>query len=198
MSQASTWPAAWPVRLGGLEVALPLVRGADGFQIYAFDSMGRSAWNIAAAAALAERLRPFAFDILLTAESKSIALAEELARLLGHADYVVLRKSHKLYMLDPLVMDVKSITTAAQQKFYLGRAQQDLLRGRRVCVLDDVISTGGTLHAIYALAKTLPFTVAVNACVLTEETAWEQFEGVPVVSLAHIPLPGLTQGPASE
>ncbi|MDR3314632.1 MAG: adenine phosphoribosyltransferase [Oscillospiraceae bacterium] len=185
----SSWPAAWPVRLGDLAITLPLVRSDDGFQIYAFDSMGRSAWNIAAAAALAERLKPFAFDIVLTAESKSIALAEELARLLGQQEYVVLRKSRKLYMIDPLVMDVKSVTTAAPQKFYLGREQQDLLRGKRVCVLDDVISTGGTLQAIYALAKALPFTVAVNACVLTEETHWEAYDGVPVVRLDHIPLP---------
>jgi adenine phosphoribosyltransferase len=188
MSNA-TWPAAWPVRLGDRTIALPLVRSGDGFQIYAFDSMGRSAWTIAAAAALAERLAPFAFDILLTAESKSIALAEELARLLGQEDYVVLRKSRKLYMIDPLVMDVKSVTTAAPQQFFLGSEQQELLRGKRVCVLDDVISTGGTLHAIYALAKALPFTVAVNACVLTEETRWASFEDVPVVSLDHIPLP---------
>jgi adenine phosphoribosyltransferase len=59
-----------------------------------------------------------------------------------------------------------------------------------VCVIDDVISTGGTLGAIYSLNQTVPFTVAVNACVLTEETPWTRFQGVPVVSLSHIPLPG--------
>jgi len=197
------WPETWPVRLGELEIALPLVRGGDGFQIYAFDPMGRAAWNFAAAQALAQRLAPFSFDILLCAESKSIALAQELARLLGHRDYVVLRKARKLYMEDPLVVDVKSITTAAQQQFFLGRDQQDLLRGKRVCVLDDVISTGGTLRAIYDVVRALGLLVAVNACVLMEEVPTEEvplasFEGIPVVSLGHIPLPGFSAGMPSS
>jgi len=184
------WPPTWPVRLGGLEIGLPLAQNDDGFRIYAFDPMGRAQWNLAAAQALAQRLQGYDFDILLTAESKAIALTQELARLLGHEDYVVLRKARKLYMLDPLVMDVKSITTAAPQQFFLGRDQQDLLRGRRVCVVDDVLSTGGTLRAVYAMAKELSCEITVNAFVLTEETRWEAFEGVPVVSLDHIPLPG--------
>ncbi|MCL2508693.1 MAG: adenine phosphoribosyltransferase [Oscillospiraceae bacterium] len=188
-----SWPASWPVRLGSLEIELPLVRGDNGFQIYAFDPMGRGDWNIAAAEALKELLAPFDFDIIVTAESKAIALAEELARLLGHEDYVVLRKGHKLYMIDPLVVDVKSITTTAPQKFFLGIDRQELLRGKRVCVLDDVISAAGTLHAIHDVGKAVPFTVAVNACVLTEETRWENYEGVPVVSLDHIPLPGFSE-----
>ena len=192
------WPATWPVRVGALDLDLPLVKNDDGFQIYAFDPMGRTAWNVAAAQALADRLAAYSFDILLTAESKAIALAEELSRLLGHEDYVVLRKARKLYMIDPIVMDVKSITTAAPQQFFLGREQQDLLRGKRVCVLDDVISTGGTLRAIHSAEELLGFTVAVYACVLTEEDPWEAFEGVPVVRLDHIPLPAFSAGPPSD
>ena len=184
------WPPTWPVRLGELGIELPLITNGDGFRIYAFDPMGRADWNLAAARALADRLAGYGFDILLTAESKAIALTQELARALGHRDYVVLRKARKLYMLDPLVMDVKSVTTAAPQQFFLGRDQQDLLRGKRVCVVDDVLSTGGTLRAVYAIAEKLSCTIAVNAFVLTEETRWEAFEGVPVVSLDHIPLPG--------
>ena len=184
------WPPTWPVRLGELAIELPLVRGEDGFGIYAYDPMGRTGWNLAAAQALARALAGYDFDILLTAESKAIALTQELARALGQEDYVVLRKARKLYMKDPLVMDVKSITTAAQQQFYLGRDQQDLLRGKRVCVVDDVLSTGGTLRAVYAVARQLGCELVVNACVLTEENRRDDFEGVPVVSLDHIPLPG--------
>ena len=187
------WPVTWPVRLGTLEIRLPLVAGDDGFRIYAFDPMGRAAWNFAAAQALAEKLAPYGFDVLLTAESKAIALTQELARLLGQEDYVVLRKARKLYMPDPMVVDVKSITTAAQQQFFLGRDQQELLRGRRVCVVDDVLSTGGTLRAIYTVMKALACTIAVNAFVLTEAERCDAFEGVPVVSLDHIPLPGYSQ-----
>jgi len=184
------WPPAWPVRLGNFEIELPLITNNDGFRIYAYDPMGRTAWNLAAAQALAEKLAGHDFDILLTAESKAIALTQELARQLGHDDYVVLRKARKLYMLDPLVMDVKSVTTAAPQQFFLGRDQQDLLQGKRICVVDDVLSTGGTLRAVYAMAEKLSCTIAVNAFVLTEETQYDSFEGVPVVSLDHIPLPG--------
>jgi len=189
----SKWPAAWPVRLGALEIDLPLVKNDNGFQIYAFDSMGRTAWNIAAAQALSQRLAGYDFDILLTAESKAIALTEELSRMLGQEHYVVLRKSRKLYMIDPVVLDVASVTTAAPQKFYLGREQQDLLRGKRVCVIDDVISSGGTLSAVHALTQALPFEVVVHACVLTEETPWKDFKGPPVVSLDHIPLPAFSK-----
>jgi len=186
------WSDSWPVRLGELKISLPLVRDSNGFGIYAFDPMGRGAWNIAAAKALTERLASFDFDILLAAESKSIALAEQLARMLGHDDYVVLRKARKLYMIDPMVMDVKSITTAAPQQFFLGRDQQELLRGRRVCVLDDVISTGGTLRAVCNMAKALEADVTVIACVLTEEVPRDSFDGVPVVALDHIPLPAFS------
>ena len=186
-------PPTWPVRLGDLAITLPLITNDDGFRIYAFDPMGRADWNLAAARALAEKLAGHSFDILLTAESKAIALTQELARLLGHKDYVVLRKARKLYMLDPLVMDVRSVTTAAPQQFFLGRDQQELLRGKRICVVDDVLSTGGTLRAMYAIAAKLSCAVAVNAFVLTEETRWDAFEGVPVVSLDHIPLPGYSE-----
>ena len=190
-----TWPNTWPVKLGELAINLPLVRSDDGFGIYAFDPMGRGAWNIAAAQALAEQLAPYEFDILLAAESKSIALAEQLARLLGHDDYVVLRKARKLYMTDPMVMDVQSITTQARQQFFLGRDQQELLRGRRVCVLDDVISTGGTLRAVCGMARALDAEITAIACVLTEEARRSSFENVPVVVLDHIPLPAFSDGP---
>ena len=186
------WPLTWPVHLGALDLELPLVSSEDGFGIYAFDPMGRAAWNKDAAQALAQRLAGYDFDILLTAESKAIALTQELANALGQEDYVVLRKARKLYMLDPLVMDVQSITTAAPQQFFLGRDQQDLLRGKRICVVDDVLSTGGTLRAVYAMARQLGCTIAVNACVLTEENRRDAFEGIPVVSLDHIPLPAFT------
>jgi len=186
------WPEFWPVKLGKLEIGLPLVRSDNGFQIYAFDPMGRGAWNLAAAKALEEKLAHYEFDILLAAESKSIALAEQLAHVLGQEDYVVLRKARKLYMLDPMVMDVKSITTEAKQQFFLGRDQQDLLRGKRVCILDDVISTGGTLRAVCGMAKALDAEVTVIACVLTEETPLQFFDEIPVVNLDHIPLPAFS------
>jgi adenine phosphoribosyltransferase len=191
------WPAEHEVRLhtdadGEFVLKLPLVTTPDGFSLYALDLMGRTEWNARAAASLVERLAAFAFDRVLTAESKAIALTQELAARLGQRDYVVLRKSQKLYMKDPVQVDVQSITTARLQQFYLGRDQVALLEGRRVCVIDDVMSTGGTAGAIFKMAETIGFEVVVIAVVLTEETPWTAFKGVPVVSLGHIPLPGRT------
>ncbi|MDR1464092.1 MAG: adenine phosphoribosyltransferase [Oscillospiraceae bacterium] len=183
------WPTAWPVKLGDLQIELPLVTAPDGFQIYAFDSMGQTAWNLSAAAALIQQLAEIPFDVMITAESKAIALTEEMARLLGHERYVVLRKGKKLYMDNPLVVDVKSVTTTQPQRFFLGREQQRVLAGRRVCIVDDVISTGGTLEAVFSVAEQVGFEVVCVACVLTEETPWDKFHGIPVLRLDHIPLP---------
>jgi adenine phosphoribosyltransferase len=189
------WPAEHEVKLysgadGELVVKLPLVTTPDGFSLYALDLMGRTKWNARAAESLVERLAAFDFDRILTAESKAIALTQELAARLGQRDYVVLRKSRKLYMKNPVQVDVQSITTTKLQQFYLGKDQVALLEGKRVCVVDDVISTGGTAAAIFKMAKVIGFEVVVIAVVLTEETPWTTFQGVPVVSLAHIPLPG--------
>jgi adenine phosphoribosyltransferase len=189
------WPVEHEVTLysgedGELVVKLPLVVSPGGFSLYALDLMGRTEWNICAAKSLSERLVAFDFDRILTAESKAIALTQELASRLGQRDYVVLRKSQKLYMKDPVCVDVQSVTTTALQQFYLGRDQVALLEGRRVCVVDDVISTGGTAAAIFRMAEKIGFEVVVIAVILTEETPRTEYRGIPVVSLGHIPLPG--------
>lgn len=174
---------------------LPLVVNDDGPSIYVLDLMGRVDWNREVAKTLHKRLvygSHSDFDIILTAESKAIALAQELASCFNHERYVVLRKSPKLYMQQPItVVGVKSITTRAQQSFYLGSEQKQLLEGKCVCVLDDVLSTGGTMRAILDVAEQVGFDVAVIAVVLTEgEERNGGFEGVPIIKLGHIPLPG--------
>jgi adenine phosphoribosyltransferase len=177
-------------------VELPLVADADGFAIYALDLMGRNRLNGLASELLVDGLRDSgaldSFDLVLTAESKAIALAQELTDRLGNKDYVVLRKSQKLYMRNPLAVEVQSITTRLPQTFWLGEDQVELLRGKRVCVVDDVISTGGTLTAIFNMAEKVGFEVTAIASVLTESDQRTAFRGVPVVSLGHIPLPGTT------
>ncbi|MCL1879901.1 MAG: adenine phosphoribosyltransferase [Actinomycetia bacterium] len=193
---AERWPEKWDVGMGlpsGKTVNLPLVRGEDGFSIYALDMMGETVLNAEAAEALRQRLAAFDFDIILTAEAKAIALAQELARSLNNMDYVVLRKSLKLYMHNPVSVEVKSITTNNPQRFYLGEDKLQELCGKRICILDDVLSTGGTMRAIMHLAEQTDCEIAVIAVVLTEEIGWQEFEGVPVVSLGHIPLPGASE-----
>jgi adenine phosphoribosyltransferase len=193
---AEQWPEVWKVSVdpeGDTSVELPLVRGDNGFSIYALDLMGQTDLNAQMAAALHRYLSPFDFDIILTAEAKAIALAQELAHMLKYDEYVVLRKSLKLYMHNPVSVDVQSITTNNPQHFYLGSDKLELLQGKRICILDDVLSTGGTMRAILHMAEQTACEVAVIAVVLTEEIAWEEFSGIPVVSLGHIPLPGTSE-----
>jgi len=193
------WPGQWTVHLGDVAVDLPLIAMPDGRRIYTFDLMGRTAWNRVAAGLLAERVRATGidFDIFLTAEAKAIALTQSLADAMGHDDYVVARKSLKVYMTDPIELSVTSITTAEPQRFFLGRARYELLTGRRVCVVDDVISTGGTLGAFAHLAQQVGFEIVLIACVLTEGEERATFQGSPLLALDHIPFPGLPDAAAA-
>jgi adenine phosphoribosyltransferase len=186
------WPPTWTARLGSTPVELPLVTMPGGQRIYAFDLMGKTTWNEVAARLLASRIRAsgVAFDILLTAEAKAIALTQVLAGQLGHPDYIVARKSLKVYMTDPVEIAVRSITTAAPQTFYLSRDRCDMLRGRRVCVVDDVVSTGGTLGAFMDLSARVGFDIVLVACGFTEGVERTDFEGIPLIHLDHIPFPG--------
>ncbi|MDR1449185.1 MAG: hypothetical protein LBI84_03105 [Propionibacteriaceae bacterium] len=188
------WPNTWTAALGPLTVELPLVTMPSGSRIYAFDLMGKTTWNEVAAELLADRIREtgIGFDIFLTAEAKAIALNQVLAAKLGHGDYIVARKSLKVYMTEPLEIEVRSVTTAAVQKFYLSRDRCDMLRGQRVCVVDDVVSTGGTMGAFFDLADRVGFEIVLIACALTEGGERTEFQGVPLISLGHIPFPGAT------
>ncbi|MDR1513103.1 MAG: hypothetical protein LBS56_06425 [Propionibacteriaceae bacterium] len=188
----TAWPEAWTAHLGDVSVDLPLITMPNGRRIYTFDLMGRTEWNRVAATLLAERVRATGidFDIFLTAEAKAIALNQSLAEQLGHTDYIVARKSLKVYMTEPIELSVRSITTDAPQKFFLGKDRYEMLRGKRVCVIDDVVSTGGTMGAFMDLSQRVGFDVVLIACVLTEGEARTSFHGVPLVSLDHIPFPG--------
>ena len=190
----SKWPPGWTVGFGANmpEFVLPLVVSPDGFGIYSFNLMGQSKLNAICAKLLKRKLTETnaEFDIFMTAEAKAIGLTEELARLYNHDEYVVLRKSRKLYMNNPVEMTVKSITTPEPQKFFLGRENYELLQGKRVVAIDDVISTGGTMNAFFEMSRQIGFTIVIIAVVLTEEIRWTGYEGVPVISLDHIPLPG--------
>ena len=194
MGENIKWPEVWNVRFGDEmpEVGLPLIVSQSGFGIYAFNLMGKSKVNVVCAKLLRDKLLASGvqFDVFLTAEAKAIGLTDELSRIYGHDEYIVLRKSLKLYMNDPVEIEVKSITTPQPQKFYLGREDYEKLQGKRVVAVDDVISTGGTMHAFFGLSRQIGFSIVTIAAVLTEEKRWAEYEGAPVISVDHIPLPG--------
>lgn len=110
------------------------------------------------------------FDIIVTAESKGIPLAYEAARQSGK-NYIVARKSVKLYMTDPISVNVKSITTAAEQTLYLSKEDAKRIKGRRVLILDDVISTGESLIALEQLVEAAGGSIVGKGAVLAEGNA---------------------------
>lgn len=181
-------PEVYTMQMGGVSVNLPLVR-TDSICLYALNLMGKCSWNHQFAVALAQELEPYRgdYDYIVAVEAKSLALAQELSRLLGHDEYVVLRKSIKVYMRDSLSVDSDSITTKGAQQLYLDGYDADMIHGKRILFLDDVISTGHTMLAAQALISQAQARITRVACIATEgkrlqpnEQGW--------VRLGHIPL----------
>lgn len=124
------------------------------------------------------------FDVILTAESKGIPLAYEMARQSGKM-YVVARKSVKLYMTDPISVDVKSITTSNVQTLHLSKEKAEMIKGKRVLIVDDVISTGESLTALEKLCDAAEGKIAAKAAVLAEGDAADRTD---ILYLEKLPL----------
>jgi adenine phosphoribosyltransferase len=183
-------PKQLVLKLGAdMEMVLDLVPSGS-VCFYSLNLLGHALINRRAAQALFTQMqrKGLACDVLVAAEAKAIGLIQELAMLMGHEHYVILRKSYKAYMVDPLVTTVKSITTANPQQLILDRQDMALLRGKTACFVDDVISTGATYTAaqdLYrqATGREFPFCV----CVATEGAALaDNPEGY--IRLGHLPL----------
>jgi len=183
------WPSVWKVRIDEkLEIELPLVEIGNGFYIYSFDMTGESKWNRHAAKALTRKLADYSYDGFVTVQTKSSGLCQEMARDMDC--YLELRKGRKSFMKDPRHVQVESITTAGKQELWIGREKYERFQGKKLCFVDDVVSTGGTVDAALAMAKEIGFEISVIACVLTEGEERTHYRGIPLVSLGNIPLPG--------
>ena len=125
-----------------------------------------------------------AFDILLTAESKGIPLAYEMARQSGKV-YLLARKSVKVYMRNPVEVDVKSITTKSIQKLYLDEEYCNLIQGKKVLIVDDVISTGESLHALECLVQKAGGNIVGRMAVLAEGDAAKRKD---IIYLEELPV----------
>ena len=125
------------------------------------------------------------YDYIITAEAKGIPLAHEMARQAGDKKYILARKAPKLYMRDIFSVSVHSITTAKEQKLYLDGADAALMKGKRILIVDDVISTGGSLKALDALAEQTQCTIVGQAAVLAEGDAAERKD---IIFLEPLPL----------
>ena len=137
------------MNIAGLDRDLPLCPINDELMIGAFVIFGDPELTTACAQALLERAPEY--DYLITAEAKGIPLAHEMARLAGNQKYFLARKNPKLYMTGVFEASVHSITTKKDQKLYLDLADAELMKGKKILIVDDVISTGESLHALEQL-----------------------------------------------
>ncbi|WP_322792959.1 phosphoribosyltransferase family protein [Bellilinea sp.] len=174
----------YAIELAGLHRELPLFEVKPGLKIAILNILGDTPLVEACAEALAQKSRDRDFDVIVTAESKSIPLAYAMSVRLNKP-YVVLRKVYKFYMGEALKAQTLSITTGEPQTLFLDEKDHRLLRGKKVMILDDVISTGSTLEGMRSLMEQAGATVTVEAAICTEgESA--RWNGI--VALAHLPL----------
>lgn len=157
------------LKIAGLDRALPICRVNDNLYIAAFVIFGDPEMTVAAASALLEKAPEF--DYILTAEAKGIPLAHEMARQSGNNSYIVARKVPKAYMTGVFGVKVKSITTAAEQNLYLDSAEAERMKGKRILIVDDVISTGESLKALEQLVAEVGGVICGKMAVLAEGDA---------------------------
>ena len=174
----------YTVDICGRKEDLPVLQLENGPKIAFFNLHGNVALTEYCGEKLAERLRGKA-DVLITAESKGLQLTHCVARNLQQPFYAVARKSKKLYMQDGISVAVNSITTKGEQRLYLSAHDVALLAGKRVAVVDDVISTGESLAAIEELLHSIGGQVVGKACVLAEGDAKDRQD---IIYLEPLPL----------
>ena len=175
----------YPLAVAGLRRELPLCRVNDDLYVAAFILFGDAELTVACAKALLERTAWTEYDYLLTSEAKGIPLIHEMARQSGAKKYFVARKGPKNYMPDPIHVEDRSITTEGVQRLYLGRDDAELIRSKRIMLVDDVISKGGSMLAMEALVRLAGGVVAGRTAVLAEGAAAKRTD---IRVLGSIPL----------
>ena len=175
----------YTMKIAGVERALPLCPLNDKLQIGAFVMFGDVELTVACAEALL-KIAP-EYDVMITAESKGIPLVYEMARQHGGERYLLARKAPKLYMRDVLKCEVQSITTAAKQVLYLDGYDAAYMKGKRVLIVDDVISTGESLNALVNLVEQAGGNIVGKMAVLAEGEAADRKD---ILFLEKLPLFG--------
>jgi adenine phosphoribosyltransferase len=174
----------YPIEIAGLKRELTFFQIKPGLTIAVLNILGDTELVQACARALAARLATVDFDIIVTAEAKSIPIAYALS-VETQKPYVVLRKSYKPYMGNTLQAETLSITTGQTQTLFLDEKDLHLVKNSRVIILDDVISTGSTLQGMRIIMEKAKASVAAEAAILTEG---EQAKWKNIISLGHLPL----------
>jgi adenine phosphoribosyltransferase len=174
----------YPVEIAGLKRDLRLFEVARGLRIAILNILGDTELVQACAKELNKQLKSVDYDVLVTAEAKSIPLAYALS-VETKKPYVVLRKTYKPYMGNAIKAETLSITTGQPQILILDEKDRDLLKGKRVIILDDVISTGSTLQGMRMILEKAGATVAAVAAILSEG---DRAKWMHIISLGHLPL----------
>jgi adenine phosphoribosyltransferase len=182
--QRMTTPETYSIKIAGLQRYLRLFEIKPGLRIAILNILGDTELVEACARELGQRLRALTFDVLVTAEAKSIPLAHAISAVIKKP-YVVLRKTYKPYMGDALKAETLSITTGQPQLLVLDEKDRALLSGKKIILLDDVISTGSTLQGMRMLMERAGASVISEVAILTEgeRSRWED-----IISLGHLPL----------
>ena len=171
------------MNIAGLDRDLPICKVTDELYIAGFVIFGDQELTVACAKALLEKAPEY--DYLITAEAKGIPLAHEMARQSGAKKYFLARKAPKLYMTGVFEVTVNSITTAKEQRLYLDTADAELMKGKRILLVDDVISTGESLHALETLVEKAGGEIVGRMAILAEGDAQERPD---LIYLEKLPL----------
>lgn len=172
------------VNVAGVRRDLRLFEIKPGVRIAILNILGDTELVEAAAKALVPKIAASNVDVLVTAEAKSIPLAHAMSAVSG-LPYIVLRKSYKPYMGDALQSETLSITTGKSQTLFLDEKDRESIRGKRVVLLDDVISTGSTLQAMRLIMEKAGANVVAEAAIFTEG---DRAQWTGVIALGHLPV----------
>lgn len=185
----------YTMKIAGLTRDLPLCPVNDELYIAAFICFGDAEISEACAREMLKLVPEEEYDYIFTAEAKGIPIAHEMARQSKAEKYFVARKGPKNYMPDPISVEDRSITTKGTQKLYIGRDDAELIRGKRILLVDDVISTGGSLKAMEEMVNLCGGKVTARVCVLAEGDAAKRtdirfLEPLPLFNNKGEPLEG--------
>ena len=171
------------MNVAGLDRDLPICKVTDSLYIAGFVIFGDQELTVACARELLARAPEY--DYIITAEAKGIPLAHEMARQAGDAKYILARKAPKLYMTDMFSSTVRSITTAKEQTLYLDGSDAKLMEGKKILIVDDVISTGESLRALEVLVEKAGGIICGRMAILAEGEAQERPD---LIYLEKLPL----------
>ena len=159
----------YTLHVAGLTRELPIIKLSYDLSIASFVILGDTEIVKKTAPMIAKKLPEV--DFVVTAEAKGIPLAYEISKILNLNEYIVARKSIKAYMEEPIEVEVNSITTTNSQKLYLNNQDANKIKGKRVALIDDVISTGQSLKALERLVEKAGANVVAKAAILAEGEA---------------------------